>query len=62
LQTIRKKYIVNEENEKIAVQLDIRTFEKIEQLLEDYVLGEMINENKREDNLRVKEAKEYYKK
>lgn len=62
MEAIKKKYIVNEANEKIAVQLDIKTFEKIERLLEDYVLGEAIKENKEKDRLTLKEAKVYYRK
>lgn len=56
------KYIVNEADEKIAVQLDIKTFEKIERLLEDYVLGKSIKENKEKDRVTLKEAKLYYQK
>lgn len=61
MKTIKKKYIVNERNEKIAVQLDIKTFEKIERAMEDYVLGEKMLENNKADRLSVNEAKEYYK-
>ncbi len=59
---IKKKYIVNEADEKVAVQMDIKTFQKIERLLEDYVLAELIKKNKEEDRLSVKEARAYYKK
>jgi hypothetical protein len=59
--TIKKRYIVDEKDGKVAVQLDIETFEKIEQVLEDYALGELIKENKQEENLSLKEAKEFYK-
>jgi RelB Antitoxin alpha helical domain len=61
MRTIKKKYIVNERNEKIAVQLDIKTFEKIERVMEDYVLGEKMIENDKADRLSVNEAKEFYK-
>jgi hypothetical protein len=44
------------------VQLDIKTFEKIERALEDYVLGEKMMKNKKEDRLSVNEAKTFYKK
>ncbi len=57
---IKKKYIVNEEDEKIAVQLDIKTFERIEKLLEDYVVGEYIQKNDAKERLELKEAKTYY--
>lgn len=59
--TIKKRYIVDEKDRKVAVQLDIETFEKIEQVLEDYALGELIKENNPEDNLSLQEAKEFYK-
>jgi hypothetical protein len=57
---IKKKYIVNERAKKVAVQLDIKTYEKMERLLEDYVLAEKIKENKNEDRLEVNEAKAFY--
>lgn len=60
--TIKRKYIVNEDDKKVAVQLDIKTFEKIERLLEDYVLAESIKSNKAIDRLTVDEAKAYYQK
>ncbi len=62
MQEIRKKYIVNELDEKVAVQVDIKTFEKMERLLEDYVLGESIKANKENERLTLKEAKVYYQK
>jgi hypothetical protein len=36
---INKVYVTDENKHPIAVQEDIRTFEKIEMLLEDYALG-----------------------
>ncbi len=32
---IPRSYVINENNERIAVQLDLATFEKIEELLEN---------------------------
>ncbi len=58
--TIKKKYIVNESDEKIAVQVDIKTFERIEKLLEDYVLGEVMKKNSIKERLELKQAKAYY--
>ena len=58
--TIKKKYIVNERSKKVAVQLDIKTYEKMERLLEDYGLVEKMKENKAEDRLELNEAKSYY--
>jgi hypothetical protein len=59
---INKVYVTDENKHPIAVQLDIRTFEKIEMLLEDYALGQFISENNPEDSLSVNEAKAYYEK
>jgi hypothetical protein len=61
MNVIKRKYIINEQNEKVAVQIDIKTFEKIERVLEDYVMGEKMIQNKNEDRLSINEAKSYYK-
>jgi len=61
MEKIKKKYIVDEDNNKIAVQIDIATYEKIEEVLENYALVQLMKENNSE-TLEVKEAKEYYKK
>jgi len=39
MKNIRKKYIVDENQKTIAVQIDINDFEKIERAFEDYGLG-----------------------
>ncbi len=57
---IRKTYITDSKKRPVAVQIDIQTFEKIEQLLEDYALGQFISENDTNDTLSVAEAKAYY--
>ncbi len=58
--TVSKKYIVNTKNKKVAVQIPIDTFEKIEEVLEDHALGQYILETKDEKPLTIKEAKKYY--
>jgi len=55
------KYITDEKKRPVAVQIDIETFEKMEQLLEDYALGQLIEQNDPADNLTISEAKEYYR-
>lgn len=57
---IKRKYIVDEKNRKIAVQLDLNTFNKIEEILENYALVQLIKENKDDELLNLKEAKRYY--
>jgi hypothetical protein len=58
---IRKKYIFDEENRKIAVQIDMQTFEKIEAILEDFSLGQLIDKNETVELLDLIEAESYYK-
>ena len=62
MKLVNKKYIVDEFNRKVAVQIDIDIFEKIEELLENYALVQLINENKEEERLELSQAKEYYSK
>ena len=58
---IPRKYIVDEHNKKVTVQLDIDTFEKIEGLLENYGLVQLIKQNEGEEKLAAAEAKAYYR-
>jgi hypothetical protein len=55
-----RKYIADENNKRIAVQLDIATFEKIEEVLENYGLAQLIKESEEEEKLPVGEAKTFY--
>ena len=57
---IKKSYVTDSKKRPVAVQVDIQTFERMEQLLEDYALGQFIEENDQEDLLSVAEAKAYY--
>ena len=60
MDAIHKKYIIDENQKKVAVQIDIADFERIEQLLEDYALGQLIQENDPAENLSLQEAKYRY--
>ena len=60
MQLVSRKYIVDENNKRIAVQLDIETFEKIEELLENYGLAKLLIDNETEEKLSVAEAKTFY--
>lgn len=57
---IKKTYVTDSRKRPIAVQVDIQTFEKMEQLLEDYALAKYINENNPDDALSVAYAKAFY--
>jgi len=62
METINKNYIVDEHDNKIAVQIPIETFEKIEEILENYSLVQLIKENEGDEILSLHEAKAYYDK
>jgi predicted esterase YcpF (UPF0227 family) len=51
---------VDEHNRRIAVQIDIEAFEKIEEILENYALVQLMKENE-DETLDTKQAKAYYK-
>jgi hypothetical protein len=57
LEEIKKKYIVDENNKKVAVQIDIDTFNKMEKINEDYGLYKLIRESENDEKLSVEEAK-----
>lgn len=57
---IQKKIVVDENNKPIAVQIDIVTFNKIENVLEDYALGQLIKEVAEDEALGLEAAKIYY--
>ena len=59
---IKKLVLTDDKKRPVAVQVDINTFNKIEQLLEDYALGQFIEENDPSENLTLSEAKEAYRK
>lgn len=56
-----KNYIVDDENHKIAVQLDIKTYEQITETLENFALYKLMEESEDNETLSIKDAKEYYK-
>ena len=56
---LRRQYIVDEDNQKVAVQLDIATFEKIENVLENYALVQLMKDDESEV-MTIEDAKKYY--
>ena len=61
MEEFEKKYILDEQNRKVAVQINIDVFEKIENILEDHGLFKLIHEDKEKEYLGLNEAKEFYK-
>jgi hypothetical protein len=60
MQTINRQYVVDEQDTKIAVQIPIETFERIEEILENYALVQLMKENEGEEILSVNKAKAFY--
>jgi len=58
---INPNYIVDDENHKIAVQLDMKTYEQITETLENFALYKLMEENQNDETLSAKDAREYYK-
>ena len=57
---IQKQYITGEQNRRIAVQVPIQTFEKLVEILENYVLVQLMEENENDETLPIEDAKSYY--
>ncbi len=62
MEALKKKYIVDENNNKVAVQLDIDTFHKIEEVMENYALYSLMKENENDELFDHDSAKDYYDK
>ncbi len=57
---LQPNYIVDNNNHKIAVQLDIKTYEKTTDVLEDYALFKFMDDNKDDEKLSLKDARALY--
>lgn len=58
---LKEKYIVDKNQKPVAVQLNIKTFKRIEEVLEDYALVQLMKQADTE-TLSVEEAKKFYQK
>ena len=59
---LNEKYIVNNRQQKVGVQLDIKTFKRLEEVLEDYALAQYMKEANADEKISLGEAKSVYKK
>jgi len=58
---IERKYIVDESNRKVAVQVDIATFTKIEETIENYGLIQLMQAQEPDNGLLdLEQARSYY--
>ncbi|ELS03943.1 hypothetical protein Xen7305DRAFT_00036670 [Xenococcus sp. PCC 7305] len=56
---INKNYLLDNNQKPIAVQIPIAEFEKIEEILEDYGLAQLMDETKDDKTLNKQEALNY---
>lgn len=57
---IHKNIVLNESQKPNAVQIPIKEFERLEEIIENYGLAKLMDEVKDDEKLSVKEAKKYY--
>lgn len=62
MEAIKKQYVVDENDRRIAVQLDLETFAKIERFIEDHALAKAITEAEDDEVLELDAAKAFYSK
>jgi len=60
LREFKKRYVVDEENHPVAVQIDLETFREIEEILENRALFELMIEQDGEETLDLDAAKKLY--
>ena len=56
---INKNYLLDSNQQPIAVQIPIAEFEKMEEILEDYGLAQLMDETKDDETLNKEEALKY---
>ena len=57
---IHKNIVVDENPKPIAVQIPIEQFERMEEVIENYGLAKLMDEVADDEQLSVKEAKQFY--
>jgi hypothetical protein len=58
---IHKKIVLDEDERPFAVQIPIKEFEQLEEVIENYGLSRLMDEVREEEKLSIEEAKLYYK-
>jgi hypothetical protein len=57
---IHKSIILDESKKPIAVQIPIKEFEHLEEIIENYGLSKLIDDASHDEKRSVKDAKKYY--
>jgi hypothetical protein len=60
MEELKGIYVVDEQNHRVAVQIDIDTFNRIEETLENFALAKLMKESADDDALTLDEALPYY--
>ncbi len=58
---IHKNIILDENQKPIAVQIPIKEFERMEEVIENYGLARLMDEAADDEQLSVQEAKHFYR-
>ena len=55
------KHVVLDENQRpTAIQIPIKDFERLEEIIENYGLAKLMDETNNDERLSIEEAKNYY--
>ena len=57
---IHKNIVLDESQKPTAIQIPIKEFEYMEEVIENYGLAKLMDEAKGSERLSIKEAREYY--
>ena len=57
---LHKSYVIDENQQPIAVQIPLEQFEKIEEILENYGLAKLLEETEGDERLSKEQALKYY--
>ena len=57
---IHKQYVLDEEQNPVAVQVPVEEFKRIEEVLENYGLAKMMDEASNDERLSGESARVYY--
>lgn len=58
---IEKYYVLDEKKKAIAVQIPIKDFERLESVIEDYGLAQLMDETEDDERLSGDDALTYYR-
>ncbi len=57
---IHKNIVLDENQNPVAVQVPIKEFERLEEIIENYGLSKLMDEVKDNERLSIEDAKKYY--